>query len=150
MKSNEPLIVQLQSHWRGALVRRPFRERMKYLRAHEAQAVQLQAHWKGYRQKKAYQDRLQYLQQQAATILRVCGHAMNFYLLCYHGEIQAKFCSFIFFSLPFPPLPTSPFPSSPLLSPTLPSPLPPSLSLSLYRSNLGQGCGGSGGHTDKG
>ena len=72
MKANEPLIVQLQSHWRGALVRRPFRERMEYLRAHEAQAVQLQAHWKGYQQRKAYQDRLQYLQQQAATVVMVC------------------------------------------------------------------------------
>ena len=75
MEANEPLIVQLQAHWRGALVRRPFQDRLEYLRKHEAQAVLLQAHVKGYQQRKAYQDRLEFLRKQAAIIVRVCrGH----------------------------------------------------------------------------
>ena len=71
MQANEPLIVQLQACWRGALVRRPFRERLTYLQDHKDQAVTLQAHWKGFRQRKAYQERLEYLKQQAAIAVKV-------------------------------------------------------------------------------
>ena len=72
MEANEPLIVQLQAHWRGALVRRPFQDRLEYLRKHEAQAVVLQTHVKGYQQRKAYQSRLEFLRKQAAIAVRVC------------------------------------------------------------------------------
>ena len=71
MEANEPLIVQLQACWRGALVRKPFRERVNYLRDHKDQTVTLQAHWKGYRQRKAYRERLEFLKQQAAVAVKV-------------------------------------------------------------------------------
>ena len=73
MEANEPLIVQLQACWRGALVRKPFRERMGFLRDHKEQAVTLQAHWKGYRQRNAYKERLEFLKQQAAVAVKVQG-----------------------------------------------------------------------------
>ena len=71
MQSNEPLIVQLQAHWRGILVRRPYQERLSYLQSHKDKAVQLQAHWKGYQQRKAYKERLDFLKRQAAVAVRV-------------------------------------------------------------------------------
>lgn len=71
MQANEPVIVQLQAQWRGALVRRPYQERLSYLSSHQDKAVQLQAYWKGYQQKKAYQERLAFLKRQAAVALRV-------------------------------------------------------------------------------
>lgn len=42
LKSNEPLIIQLQARLRGAKCRRAFSSRVDYLKAHEEQAVQLQ------------------------------------------------------------------------------------------------------------
>ena len=71
MEANEPLIVQLQAHWRGALVRRPFVDRLKYLQDHQKEAVALQAHWKGFKQKKAYQERLEFLKKQTAIAVKV-------------------------------------------------------------------------------
>ena len=71
MQSNEPLIVQLQSYWRGTLVRRPYQERLNYLQSNQDKAVRLQAYWKGYQQRKAYQERLAFLKRQAAVALRV-------------------------------------------------------------------------------
>ena len=73
MEANEPLIVQLQAHWRGGLVRRPFQKRLAYLRDHKDQAVTLQAHWKGYRQRKEYSERLEFLKKQAAIAVKVKG-----------------------------------------------------------------------------
>ncbi len=47
------------------------RERVEYLRAHEAEAVKVQAQWKGLKQRRAYQERLQFLNEQEATTLKV-------------------------------------------------------------------------------
>ena len=44
LKSNEPLIVQLQARLRGAKCRKAFTSRVDYLKAHEEQAVKLQVH----------------------------------------------------------------------------------------------------------
>ena len=80
MEANEPLIVQLQAHWRGGLVRRPFQKRVAYLREHKDQAVTLQAHWKGYRQRKDYRERLEFLKKQAAIAVKVRAGRLQF---CY-------------------------------------------------------------------
>ena len=72
LKANEPLITQLQAHWKGALIRRAFSSRLDYLRAHEQQAVTLQAQWKGFQQRKSYQERLEFLKNQMAIALKVC------------------------------------------------------------------------------
>ena len=89
MEANEPLIVQLQAHWRGGLVRRPFQKRLAYLRDHKDQAVTLQAHWKGYRQRKEYSERLEFLKKQAAIAVKVKGSLFS-YNIVYIGFIQRQ------------------------------------------------------------
>lgn len=93
LKSNEPLIIQLQARIRGDQCRKIFLSRLDYLRAHEQQAIVLQvygvqcvvnivlhtaynyeflqSHWKGSKQKKSYQERLDYLTSQAAVAVKV-------------------------------------------------------------------------------
>lgn len=71
LKSNEPLIIHLQSCWRGIVVRRVYRDRLEYLRAHEKEVVVLQAHLKGYLQRKAYQERLAFLRDQTPAIVKI-------------------------------------------------------------------------------
>lgn len=86
MEANEPLIVQLQACWRGALVRKPFKERLTYLRDHKDQAVKLQAQWKGYRQRKAYKERLEFLKQQAAVAVKVTQSVVCIFFFLYLGR----------------------------------------------------------------
>ena len=71
MQANEPLIIQLQAHWRGVIVRKPFQERLAYLQSNKDKAIRLQAYWKGYRQRKAYRERMNFLKLQAAVAIRV-------------------------------------------------------------------------------
>ena len=42
LKSNEPLIIQLQARMRGIQCRKAFLSRLDYLKAHEQQAITLQ------------------------------------------------------------------------------------------------------------
>ena len=71
LKANEPLIVSLQSHWRGALVRRPFIKRMDYLKSHEKEAVKLQAQWRGFKQRTAYKERKELLVNSIHIVVKV-------------------------------------------------------------------------------
>ena len=71
LKSNEPIIITLQSRWRGILVRRAFSDRLQFLKEHEKQAVVLQAHWKGFVQRKAYRERADFLRAKVAVIIKV-------------------------------------------------------------------------------
>ncbi|XP_065836977.1 ras GTPase-activating-like protein IQGAP1 [Oscarella lobularis] len=71
LKSKEPLIVQLQARVRGVLIRRKFRERLRYLREQESQVIKLQANWKGARQRKVFKDRLHYLADNTAAIVKI-------------------------------------------------------------------------------
>ena len=83
LKSNEPLIIHLQSCWRGIVVRRVYRDRLEYLRAHEKEVVVLQAHLKGYLQRKAYQERLAFLRDQAPAIIKVSTTCI---IMCTHTQ----------------------------------------------------------------
>jgi Ras GTPase-activating-like protein IQGAP1 len=71
LKSNEPLITQLQARIRGTQCRKSFLSRLDFLGAHEKQAVALQAHWKGSKQRKAYRERLAFLNSQATASVKL-------------------------------------------------------------------------------
>jgi hypothetical protein len=71
LKSNEPLVIQLQARWRGIMVRKAFHSRMQYLKENVPSVVTIQAHWKGHRQQKAYKERLEYLKQQMAVAIKL-------------------------------------------------------------------------------
>ncbi|KAG2466905.1 ras GTPase-activating-like protein IQGAP2 isoform X1 [Polypterus senegalus] len=69
--SHENLIVQLQAHSRGYLIRKNYRERCQFLEEQEPFAVRLQASWKGYKQRKTYTERLKLLQDNTAAIVKI-------------------------------------------------------------------------------
>ena len=77
LKSNEPLIVNLQAHWRAILVRRKFIERLDYLKSHETEVIKLQAQWKGFTQRKAYQERLALLKGNVHVVVLVSGWSLG-------------------------------------------------------------------------
>ena len=71
LKSKEPLIIQLQARVRGLLMRRRFKERVRYLKSQEATVVKLQAQWKGYKQRTKFNDRMTYLKDNLAAAVKV-------------------------------------------------------------------------------
>ncbi len=71
MQANEPLITQLQARVRGAMVRRPYKDRLQFLSTRQDDTVKLQAAWKGFKQRRAYKERLDYLSKQAAIAVKV-------------------------------------------------------------------------------
>ncbi|XP_062516827.1 ras GTPase-activating-like protein IQGAP2 isoform X2 [Corticium candelabrum] len=71
LKSKEPLIVQLQARVRGVLLRRRFKDRLRYMRGQEASVVKLQAHWKGQKQRKKFKARKEYMHDNLAAIIKI-------------------------------------------------------------------------------
>ncbi|KAL5481649.1 hypothetical protein EMCRGX_G021851 [Ephydatia muelleri] len=63
LKANEPTIVQMQSFWRGIMVRKEYRKKRQFLKEHEKEIVKIQAVWKGHKAHKSYKQRLEYLGQ---------------------------------------------------------------------------------------
>ncbi|XP_067885598.1 ras GTPase-activating-like protein IQGAP2 isoform X2 [Heterodontus francisci] len=69
--ANESHIIRLQAHARGYLVRKAYKERLRYLNKQGPSIIRLQSSWKGYKQRKAYKNRLMVLQNNAAAIVKI-------------------------------------------------------------------------------
>ena len=72
LKANEPTIVQMQSFWRGIMVRKEYRKKRQFLKEHEKEIVKIQAVWKGHKAHKSYKQRLEYLGQKKDQAVLVC------------------------------------------------------------------------------
>lgn len=77
LKSKEPLIVQLQARVRGVLLRRKFKDRLRYMKSQEATVVKLQANWKGMKQRRQFKDRKTYMTDNLAAIVKVRWMGMS-------------------------------------------------------------------------
>lgn len=77
LKANEPTIVQMQSYWRGVMVRKEYQKKRQFLKEHEKEIVKIQAVWKGHKAHKSYKQRLEYLNQKKDQTVLVC------YICCY-------------------------------------------------------------------
>ncbi|XP_054831639.1 ras GTPase-activating-like protein IQGAP3 [Eublepharis macularius] len=70
-KSNVRLVVQLQAHMRGFLVRQDFATRWHLLSKQVPAAIKIQAYWRGYQQRRSYLERRQYLQDNVDAVIKI-------------------------------------------------------------------------------
>ncbi|XP_021105110.1 ras GTPase-activating-like protein IQGAP3 isoform X2 [Heterocephalus glaber] len=70
-KAHVGLVVKLQAHVRGFLVRQKFAEGSHFLRTRLPAVIKIQAHWRGYRQRKVYLERLQYFKANLDAIIKI-------------------------------------------------------------------------------
>lgn len=98
LKANEPTVVQMQSHWRGIMVRKEYQKRRQYLKEHEKDAVKIQAVWRGHKAQKSYKQRLEYLNQQKDKALLVgpCVIMVATHMYMYMVYLYQCFCIYLF------------------------------------------------------
>uniref|UniRef100_A0A8C5R470 IQ motif containing GTPase activating protein 3 n=1 Tax=Leptobrachium leishanense TaxID=445787 RepID=A0A8C5R470_9ANUR len=70
-EANAELVVKLQAHMRGYLVRKAFAERIHLLHRQVPAVILIQAHWRGYRQRRAYLQRLNFLYNNMDSIIKI-------------------------------------------------------------------------------
>ncbi|XP_006818327.1 ras GTPase-activating-like protein IQGAP1 [Saccoglossus kowalevskii] len=70
-KSNEHLIVKLQSHTRGTLVRKEYKKRKNFMFTQLPAILKIQAWWRMVLQQRTYQGRLDYLNSQVDTVTKL-------------------------------------------------------------------------------
>nr|DBA13986.1 TPA: hypothetical protein GDO54_005007 [Pyxicephalus adspersus] len=70
-QANTDILVKLQAHMRGYLVRRAFSERLHLLHKQVPAVTLIQAHWRGYRQRRAYLQRLNYLYRNVRAVIKI-------------------------------------------------------------------------------
>ncbi|CAG2216724.1 unnamed protein product [Mytilus edulis] len=71
LKANESFVVKIQSHTRGYLARKQYKQRLHFMQTQIPAVVKIQAAWKGAKQKRKYQERLQYLQDKGDTAIKI-------------------------------------------------------------------------------
>ena len=71
LKANEPFVVKIQSHTRGYLARKQYKQRMHFMQTQVPAVVKIQAAWKGVNQKRRYQERLQYLKNNDDAAIKI-------------------------------------------------------------------------------
>uniref|UniRef100_A0A8B9JXT3 IQ motif containing GTPase activating protein 3 n=1 Tax=Astyanax mexicanus TaxID=7994 RepID=A0A8B9JXT3_ASTMX len=70
-KACEPLVLQLQSHWRRVLQQRAYRERLQYLYQNWRAVVKIQATVKMWQARRAYLARLRYFRRHVGAIIKI-------------------------------------------------------------------------------
>ncbi|XP_033633681.1 ras GTPase-activating-like protein IQGAP1 isoform X4 [Asterias rubens] len=74
-KSNEGKIVTLQSHVRGTIARKAYKERLDFIRRQLPAIIRIQSWLKGFRQRHAYKERLDFLNGQEETAVKLQSYA---------------------------------------------------------------------------
>ncbi|XP_077320303.1 ras GTPase-activating-like protein IQGAP3 [Lithobates pipiens] len=70
-QANTDILVKLQAHMRGYLIRKAFSERMHLLHRQVPAITLIQAHWRGYSQRRAYLQRLNYLYRNVKAVIKI-------------------------------------------------------------------------------
>ncbi|KAL7887531.1 hypothetical protein AOLI_G00052520 [Acnodon oligacanthus] len=70
-QASEPLVLMLQAHARGFLLRQKFAERLRFLNTHLPAIITIQSHWRRYLHQRAYRERLQYLYQNWRAVVKI-------------------------------------------------------------------------------
>ncbi|XP_069796414.1 ras GTPase-activating-like protein IQGAP3 isoform X4 [Narcine bancroftii] len=70
-QANEGLIIRLQAHMKGYLIRRGLCARKHFLQRQLPAIVKIQSHWRGYRQRRDYQERLDHLQDNTDAVIKI-------------------------------------------------------------------------------
>lgn len=71
LKANEPFVVKIQSHTRGYLARKQYKQRLHFMQTQVPAVIKIQAAWKGATQKRRYQERLQYLKNHQDAVVKI-------------------------------------------------------------------------------
>ncbi|XP_058972434.2 ras GTPase-activating-like protein IQGAP1 [Pocillopora verrucosa] len=71
MESNEPLIIKLQSHWKGYLARKAYKERQTFIKEHLPAIIKIQAFVRGFIQKLKYRRRLNELHSHPEEVVKI-------------------------------------------------------------------------------
>ncbi|XP_015773072.1 PREDICTED: ras GTPase-activating-like protein IQGAP1, partial [Acropora digitifera] len=71
LQSNEPLIIKLQSHWKGYLARKEYKERTAFIREHLPAIIKIQAFARGFVQRLKFQRRLSELRNHPDEVIKV-------------------------------------------------------------------------------
>ncbi|XP_075463816.1 ras GTPase-activating-like protein IQGAP3 isoform X1 [Ascaphus truei] len=70
-EANTDMVIRLQAHMRGYLVRKAFSNRVHLLRTEVPAVTLIQAHWRGYKQRRAYMERLCYLHNNINSVIKI-------------------------------------------------------------------------------
>ncbi|XP_066538517.1 ras GTPase-activating-like protein IQGAP3 isoform X2 [Hoplias malabaricus] len=70
-KASEGMVMQLQAHARGFLLRQKLAERMHFLNTHLPAIITIQSHWRRLLQQRAYRRRLQHLYQNWRAVVKI-------------------------------------------------------------------------------
>ncbi|XP_055521632.1 ras GTPase-activating-like protein IQGAP3 [Leucoraja erinacea] len=70
-QANEGMIVGLQAHMKGYLVRNDLSARKHFIRRQLPAIIKIQSHWRGCRQRRDYQRRLNHLHANTADIIKI-------------------------------------------------------------------------------
>ncbi|XP_074632574.1 ras GTPase-activating-like protein IQGAP1 isoform X3 [Acropora palmata] len=71
LQSNEPLIIKLQSHWKGYLARKEYKERTAFIREHLPSIIKIQAFARGFVQRLKFQRRLSELRNHPDEVIKI-------------------------------------------------------------------------------
>lgn len=71
MQSNEPLIIKLQSHWKGYLARKAYGERRAFIKEHLPAILKIQAFVRGFMQRLKYQRRLAKFRNHPDEVIKI-------------------------------------------------------------------------------
>uniref|UniRef100_A0A9J7WYD8 IQ motif containing GTPase activating protein 3 n=1 Tax=Cyprinus carpio carpio TaxID=630221 RepID=A0A9J7WYD8_CYPCA len=70
-KASEPLVLQLQAHMRGFLLRQKLAERLHFLNTQLPAVITIQSHWRRLVQQREYRRRLQHLYQNWRAVVKI-------------------------------------------------------------------------------
>ncbi|XP_038071617.1 ras GTPase-activating-like protein IQGAP1 isoform X2 [Patiria miniata] len=74
-QANEDKVVTLQSHVRGTIARKAYKERLDFIRRQLPAIVLIQSWLRGFRQRRAYRERLEFLNKQEETSVKLQSYA---------------------------------------------------------------------------
>lgn len=86
MESNEPLIIKLQSHWKGYLARKAYKERQTFIKEHLPAIIKIQVR---------YFIKISFVRWQGfCSLIQLCYqvHVVRNHFLSNAIEISKKFC----------------------------------------------------------
>uniref|UniRef100_UPI00358EC297 ras GTPase-activating-like protein IQGAP1 n=1 Tax=Myxine glutinosa TaxID=7769 RepID=UPI00358EC297 len=69
--AHERVVLLLQAHGRGFVVRRELANRKAFLERQEPAIIKLQAHWRGFYQKRIYRNRVAFLHSNVPSIIKI-------------------------------------------------------------------------------
>ncbi|EDO31617.1 predicted protein, partial [Nematostella vectensis] len=71
LQSNEPMIVKLQSHWKGYLARRAYKDRQTFIKEQLPAILRIQANIRGFLQRVKYRRRLAELKSSENDVIKI-------------------------------------------------------------------------------